>query len=316
MNKEVYGVIYLVMNKTNNKIYIGQTTEKGGFDKRYFNNIEKYTHNQHLKRSIKKYGIENFEIDKSFDVAYSKEELDKLEDMYIKIYNTTDDKYGYNKMFGGSHGKPSEETRLKMSKSSAKIWLGKHLSEETKKKIGQANKGNVRKLSSSEKIAISNRMKGDGNPNFNKHLSKETKNKLREVNSIKVICITTNKIFNSAKEGSEYYQCDTCNISKCCQGKLNICGKLEDNTPLIWMYYEEYLNITSEEVNNKLNTNINISRIKKVKCITTNLCFDSVKEAGEYYKTFSCSISSCCKGKLKSAGKLKDGTKLVWEYCA
>lgn len=91
----IYGIIYKIKNKINNKIYIGQTTRT--FDERYRNNLYKNTHNSDLKDDIEKYGIENFEIDKEFDVAYSKEELDKLEKMYIVLYKLTDKRYGYNK---------------------------------------------------------------------------------------------------------------------------------------------------------------------------------------------------------------------------
>lgn len=108
---EVYGIIYLIRNKINNKIYIGQTTEKGGFKRRYRNDLYKNTHNKHLKNSIQKYGIENFEIDEEFDIAYSKEELGKLEDMYIKVYNTMNKEFGYNEREGGIHGKWSEEAK-------------------------------------------------------------------------------------------------------------------------------------------------------------------------------------------------------------
>ena len=78
MEKEIYGIIYLIKNKINNKIYIGQTTQDGGFDRRYHTKDGiKDTHNEHLRNSINKYGIENFYINKEFDIAYSKEELDK-----------------------------------------------------------------------------------------------------------------------------------------------------------------------------------------------------------------------------------------------
>lgn len=92
---KVYGIIYKIRNKINNKIYIGQT--KHGFKERYKNNLRKNTHNIELKNDIEKYGIDNFEIDEFFDIAYSKEELDKLEQLYIKSYNLLDSRYGYNK---------------------------------------------------------------------------------------------------------------------------------------------------------------------------------------------------------------------------
>ncbi|MGN1358669.1 MAG: GIY-YIG nuclease family protein [Bacilli bacterium] len=152
-NLEVYGVIYKIRNKINNKIYIGQTTQ--GFDKRYNGGIVYKTSSKHLKKSILKYGIENFEIDKIFDIAYSKKELDKLEDMYIKIYETTNNEFGYNNKFGGSYGKHIKITREKISKSlignqrakgkniGNKHAKGNKLSEETKKQMGLSRMGNT-----------------------------------------------------------------------------------------------------------------------------------------------------------------------------
>ena len=52
----------------------------------------------------------------------------------------------------------------------------------------------------------------------------------------------------------------------------------------------------------------------KVICITTGKIFDCIKDAGNYYNVAKNTISFCCKEKLKSAGKLSDGTKLQWKY--
>ncbi len=51
----------------------------------------------------------------------------------------------------------------------------------------------------------------------------------------------------------------------------------------------------------------------KVRCVTTDKCFDSIKEASEYYNIRASEISACCKGKRKSCGRF-NGVKLVWEY--
>ena len=142
---EKYGIIYKIRNKINNKIYIGQTIRK--FKKRYSGELEKRTHNEHLKRSIQKYGIENFEIDEEFDIAYSKEELDKLEDMYIKIYNCCDENYGYNNKFGGANGRFSEQTKQKLKENSPHLsgenhpFYGKHHTEEAKENLREKLKG-------------------------------------------------------------------------------------------------------------------------------------------------------------------------------
>lgn len=56
----MYGQIYAIKNKINNKVYIGQTIRKSVLE-RYHGSISN-THNVHLKNAIQKYGEENFEI--------------------------------------------------------------------------------------------------------------------------------------------------------------------------------------------------------------------------------------------------------------
>lgn len=55
---------------------------------------------------------------------------------------------------------------------------------------------------------------------------------------------------------------------------------------------------------------------KTVICITTREIFDTMREASERYKCYKCNetaISMCCNGKRNYAGKLEDGTPLVWK---
>lgn len=111
-NIEIYGVIYKITNLVNHKVYIGQTIQ--GFDKRYSGRLENRIHNKYLSRSIKKYGIENFEIIKIYDVAFSKEELDIKEKHYIQLFDSFNN--GYNLDLGGS-GRTfiSDEERMMIS---------------------------------------------------------------------------------------------------------------------------------------------------------------------------------------------------------
>lgn len=53
---------------------------------------------------------------------------------------------------------------------------------------------------------------------------------------------------------------------------------------------------------------------KQVICITTGQVFGTGKEAGEFYNIHKTSIYNNLKGIYKYAGKLEDGTKLVWMY--
>ena len=93
-------IIYKITNHINNKVYIGQTTE--GIDKRWKRHCGyQLKDGTYLHKSMKKYGIENFSIEK-IDEAESQEELNELEYFYIdkfrdNCYNT---KFEVNKCGG------------------------------------------------------------------------------------------------------------------------------------------------------------------------------------------------------------------------
>lgn len=53
---------------------------------------------------------------------------------------------------------------------------------------------------------------------------------------------------------------------------------------------------------------------KKVLLVNTNEIFPSTSEAGRVYNVCSSSISACCRGERKSAGKDKNKNKLIWKY--
>ncbi|MDU5101134.1 MAG: GIY-YIG nuclease family protein [Clostridium butyricum] len=122
----IYGTIYKVTNLVNGKVYIGQTTNKKGFDGRYCGSI-KNTHNEHLKSAIEKYGINKFKVDKQIDLAFSKDELDAKERSWIAIYKSNNGNFGYNYRDGGSRGNTHEETKKKQSKARLDLDLAKHI---------------------------------------------------------------------------------------------------------------------------------------------------------------------------------------------
>ena len=53
---------------------------------------------------------------------------------------------------------------------------------------------------------------------------------------------------------------------------------------------------------------------RKIKCITTNTIYSSAAEAERLTGVPNPNIIKCCKGNLKSAGKLSNGEKLIWKY--
>ena len=57
-----------------------------------------------------------------------------------------------------------------------------------------------------------------------------------------VICVTTGKVFDTAKEAAEYYGTHNSKICVCCKGTKKSAGKHpETGEKLVWMYYEDYL---------------------------------------------------------------------------
>jgi hypothetical protein len=55
-------------------------------------------------------------------------------------------------------------------------------------------------------------------------------------NCKKVICITTDKMFNSVKEAAKFYEIDSSGLAKCCNGKYKTYGKLKNGAKLEWKY--------------------------------------------------------------------------------
>ena len=57
----------------------------------------------------------------------------------------------------------------------------------------------------------------------------------------KVICINTGEIYYSLKHAEEKTGIGYSGISQVCLGKQGYAGKDKDNNPIIWMYYDEYI---------------------------------------------------------------------------
>ena len=170
---DIIGYIYKITNLINNKIYIGQT--RYTIERRFKEHIwtsKSEQNNIPLQNAIRKYGAENFRIEK-IDEASSKEELDEKEIYWIKTLNAQNPEIGYNVCRGGERGpggplfaghKHSEETRAKMSAD----------------RMGSknANYGNHRKMPEEEKQKHA--CPGEKNGMYGKHQSDEKKEKIRQ----------------------------------------------------------------------------------------------------------------------------------------
>lgn len=117
--------IYGIRNLINGKIYVGKTGMN--FGDRWDSHralLRGGKHfNQYLQRAWDKYGEENFDFIIIEECGV--EELDENERYYIRLYKEKG--LSYNFADGGEGGS----------------FLGKHLSEETKRKIGEKNRINM-----------------------------------------------------------------------------------------------------------------------------------------------------------------------------
>lgn len=143
MNDKIFGRIYLITNKVNGKLYIGQTTRtlKARF-RGHVDRSKNKINSMPVDHAIKKYGQENFEI-KEICVAYSQEELNILEGKYINLYNTLDKRIGYNVKTVDINGKVkhSQTTKDKISQAGKKR-RGRVFSNSSSKYIGVRFKAN------------------------------------------------------------------------------------------------------------------------------------------------------------------------------
>lgn len=259
----IVNCIYMYINKTNGKRYIGQTTDFNRRHKEHLQvsfNSNRKEYNTPIHRAIRKYGADNFEIVILEQNIATQEEMNELERFYIKKYNTLTKEYGYNISDGGSYGNPlkgktEEEVkkiRDKCSKSMegkmvgeknpmyGKKWDEKRKAEMSLKNSGENNPFYGQHHSDETKVKISKYRKGQSSPKKGKHLTEETKQKLREQN-MGENNPRAKKIGQYSKEGVlikvygaislvEKDGFNSSSVARCCKGKLKTSGGF------IWKY--------------------------------------------------------------------------------
>ena len=255
--------VYVHTNKVNGKMYVGQTVHGDNPNKRWLNG-NGYKKCPLFWKAICKYGWDNFEHE-IVASNLTKNEADNFEKILIDKLCTRDRSLGYNLTDGGDGftGEFTEEHRRHMSESRKKRppfseetkrkigeaqkgekhhMYGKHRSEETKKKIGDAQRGIP--LSEEVKRKMSNAQQG--------HIvTEETKRKISESNS-GVNGPRAKSVMQYDLDGTFICQWDFIkqaanalsivpnNISYACNGKYKTAGGF------IWRYTSETLTQQSD----------------------------------------------------------------------
>ena len=228
-----FNCIYCYTNKVNGKKYIGQTVDflirhKQHINQAYNENCKAYDYAFHC--AIRKYGIENFEIEILKENLPKQEDLNCWECYYIDKFNTlVKNKKGYNVSSGGSNGNNfAGKTEEEMNEIKAKLseaHKGKTFSEETKQKMSDSKKDNY---------------VGENHPMWNngKQIAQYDKN------------MQLLAIYGSSHEAERQTGVAQTNIITCCKFHAMNCNceewfKTHKRDPrkiaggFIWKYYEE-----------------------------------------------------------------------------
>ena len=132
--------IYSIVNKLNNKLYVGYTTNFKERSRQHLNTLRLGCHdNPHIQNVYNKYG-NIFEIEMIEEC--NEDLLCSLEHYWANILSSHDRNFGYNILPThpvGKHKSHSEETKLKISIARK----GQRNSEETKAKIAKTQSGQV-----------------------------------------------------------------------------------------------------------------------------------------------------------------------------
>jgi len=175
-------IVYKTTNIITGKIYVGK-------DER---NDSSYIGSGYLlKKSIKKYGKENF-IKEILEECDTRESLEERERFWIRELNALDPKIGYNVAEGGSGGNTylgkTEEELIEIRQKISDAGKGRKFSEEHRKKLAESarrRKGNKPckykgmkyedYMDESKVMLTKEKLR---NVNLGKELSKETKEKI------------------------------------------------------------------------------------------------------------------------------------------
>lgn len=200
--------IYLIGNKITRNTYVGS-----GSDNKIYTRFRNHLYNNNgsklVKKSLDKYGIQNFffAILEYFPVKITKEnnkELMLLETEYIKEIGP---KYNILTEAGNSFGyKHSEEVLLKMKEN---------YSEKNRERLREWQKSRKNNWTESEKLKL--REIALNKPSD--YLTSQGREKLRNINKkgVNIIDINTNEIlctFNSTNQTSHYLCCSVKTIQR------------------------------------------------------------------------------------------------------
>lgn len=200
----------------NGKVYIGITSCE---PVKRWKNGRGYDNQPIMRNAIMKYGWDNVKHE-ILAKGLTREEACAMEVALIALYNSTDRNCGYNNTGGGDSYEMTADHKAKISaanKGKPSHLKGKPMSEERKRKIGEANKGKKRTAEQLRKQSeyMKGRCGGE-NPR-----------------SRKVYCVETGIVFNSVVEAAVWTNVSRNSISDALNGRSKQSGGVH------WRYLDK-----------------------------------------------------------------------------
>lgn len=301
--------IYVYINKKNDKKYVGQTVDF------------KYRHQRHIRdnkypidKAITKYGIESFYVYILKENIATIEEMNELEEKYIKEYNTLiNEGHGYNIMYGGGNHRMNELTKRKLSEGMKgrydgknNPFYGKTHNEHTRDVIRQARLLNAHVYETEEyRAKLSKANSGEKNPMYGKIHSEETKRKISEANKGR----NTKKVCQYDKDGKFLTLWNSISEASISLGvaspNINDCLKNEHYTIAnsYWRYYEDENSL--KDIKPPRNSPYVAQYTKEGELVKI---WDSLKEITETLGYSASAISN------NALGRTKSSHKYIWKY--
>lgn len=243
-----YGIIYRATNKTNGKVYIGQTTVALSQRKSsHLHDAKKQKVKTYFYNALSTYGLDAFEWE-IIDAASSIEELDYMEKHWIRFYRSTNRNHGYNLDEGGGNGKRNDETKAKLSLLMKEKYQngyvhpgkGKKQSEKAKQNFAEAIKTRKEEggyVSPRRGVPICQDKKEKQRESLRKYYNRSLEpkkskrlvstdigkgqhlSKATEFPSVSIQCVETGQIYASMAEAAREYNINHTNFSNYFKGK-------------------------------------------------------------------------------------------------
>ena len=241
--------LYVHINKINGKKYFGITCLNL---KRRWKKGNAYKKCSYFYNAIQKYGWDNFEHIQIID-HLTRWNACCFEKFFIMFYRTNNSNFGYNCTSGGENNYyiQNKKNRKGFIPANAK----KVICLETKEIFDSATHASKKYNLNHSLISTCCREERYTCGGFHwlfysKYLNK-TKEEINKIIAIKrnkkVVCLETLIMYNSTIEVEQKTNIDRSSVIRCCKNKQITAGKYH------FMYYSEYIQLTPEQIQEKLN---------------------------------------------------------------